>query len=193
MMEIVRKYRTVLLPAAVLLFLLLFAFYMLAVQPVVKEAAAQQEEISTLEQDNGLMQNRVNELKGNNEDSPEMAAIREYLPASENTEQLILDFAQINRKAAVILQDVQFTLPESNLIRSSSSKDKSPFPTVREVKMTATLEGNYSQIKLWMSELQKLKRLIAIDSFNFQRPYETQAPGSVIKATVSFTAYYDPS
>lgn len=193
MIEMIQKYRTVLLPAAVLLFLLLFAFYMLAVQPASNEAASQQEEITTLEQGNDLMQNRVNELKGSSEESPEMEAIREYLPASENTEQLILDFTRINQKASVILQDVQFTLPESNLIRTSSSKDKSPFPTVREVKMTATLEGNYDQIKTWMSELQKLKRLIAIDSFNFQRPYETKAPGSIIKATVSFTAYYDPS
>lgn len=193
MMEMIQKHRNLLLPVAVLLFLLLFAFYMLAVRPAANEASSQQEEITALEQENSLMQKKVSELKGSGENTPEMEKIREYLPSSENTEQLILDFTQLNQKASVLLRDVQFTLPESNLIRTTLSKDKSPFPTVREVKMNATLEGNYTQIKTWMSELQKLKRLIAIDSFNFQKPYETQAPGSIIKATVSFTAYYDPS
>lgn len=63
-MEQINKYRSPIVLGVLILFLILFAFYMLSVQPTNKEISAQSSEISQLEKEAEVLQNKINELKG---------------------------------------------------------------------------------------------------------------------------------
>lgn len=63
-MEQINKYRSPIVLGVLILFLILFAFYMLGVQPANKEISAQSSEISQLEKEAEMLQNKINELKG---------------------------------------------------------------------------------------------------------------------------------
>lgn len=63
-MEQINKYRSPIVLGVLILFLILFAFYMLGVQPTTKEISAQSSEISQLEKEAEMLQTKINELKG---------------------------------------------------------------------------------------------------------------------------------
>lgn len=63
-MEQINKYRSPIVLGVLILFLILFAFYMLGVQPTNKEISAQSSEISQLEKEAEVLQNKIYELKG---------------------------------------------------------------------------------------------------------------------------------
>ncbi|MBP2001580.1 type IV pilus assembly protein PilO [Paenibacillus shirakamiensis] len=191
--ERISKYRNALILAIILMFVLLIGFYVLAVQPVRTEDHAQQEEISLVTEENARMQEKIASLNAAAQENAANGVMDQALPAVENTEQIIRDFKTISEKTSISLKDVQFTIPTMNHIRIAKGDEKSPFPSVKEVNMTATIQGNLTQIRAWMDELQKLPRLLVVDSFTFEKPYEVSPPGSIIDANVSFTAYYQPN
>lgn len=62
-MEQFNKYRSPIVLGVLILFLMLFAFYMLGVQPTNKEISAQNAEIRQLEKEAEILQTKINELK----------------------------------------------------------------------------------------------------------------------------------
>lgn len=62
-MEQINKYRSPIVLGVLILFLILFAFYMLGVQPL-RKISAQSSEISQLEKEAEVLQNKIYELKG---------------------------------------------------------------------------------------------------------------------------------
>ncbi|WP_410512578.1 type II secretion system protein GspM [Paenibacillus sp. BR2-3] len=192
-MEQINKYRSSIVLGVLALFLILFAFFMLGVQPTNHEIAAQKNEIAQLEEQNALIQNKMNELQNSDMDSEQAAALA-ALPRGDSSEQLIRDFQSIGIKTKAKLKDVGFTLSDTNGIGAINGTEEPQYPTVKEIKMTGVVEGNYQQIHDWLQELNALPRLIQIDSFSFQLPYEQRSektPGSILTANVTFTAYYE--
>lgn len=85
-------------------------------------------------------------------------------------------------------------MDEANPIQQMTGSAEVSFPTVKQIKMTAVVEGTYSGIRQWMDELQALPRIVNVDSFNFQQSYEDRTKNnteSILTANVAFTAYFD--
>ncbi|WP_136607110.1 type 4a pilus biogenesis protein PilO [Paenibacillus dokdonensis] len=107
-----------------------------------------------------------------------------------NAQQLVLQLKKIQDKSFAKLTDIEFQLQESNQIALMTGKKPEDYSSVKEVKMKAVVEGGYNEIHAWMNQLQAAPRLVTIDSFSFQQPYEQRNPGSILTANISFTAYY---
>ncbi|OAB42966.1 type 4a pilus biogenesis protein PilO [Paenibacillus glacialis] len=190
-MERINNYRSAIILGVVSLFLLLFAFYMMGLQPSNTKVKEQEAEISRINGFNQRIQGKVDEIKStedNNEDLQE--ATLASLPEGDHTDELVLDLKSIGESSYAQLRDIDFTLSEVIESDRSSGNQKVIFSNIKEVKMSAKLEGGYTEIRQWMKKLQELPRFISIDSFSFSQPYEKRDPGSILMATVSFTAYY---
>ncbi|AIQ38179.1 type 4a pilus biogenesis protein PilO [Paenibacillus sp. FSL R5-0345] len=194
-MEQFNKYRSPIVLGVLILFLMLFAFYMLGVQPTNKEISAQNAEISQLEKEAEVLQAKINELKSNaaSVDS-EQQELLAALPKGDESEGLIVDLRGVSTSSEARLRDVSFILDEANPIQQMTGSAEVLFPTVKQIKMTAVIEGTYTGIRQWMEELQKLPRIVNVDSFNFQQSYEERSentPESILTANVAFTAFYE--
>jgi type IV pilus assembly protein PilO len=194
-MEQINKYRSPIVLGVLILFLILFAFYMLGVQPTNKEISAQSSEISQLEKEAEVLQNKINELKGSgNEGDLEQKELLGELPKGDDSEGLIVDLREVSTSSQARLKDLSFVLDEANPIQQMTGSAEVSFPTVKQIKMTAVVEGTYSGIRQWMDELQALPRIVNVDSFNFQQSYEDRTKNnteSILTANVAFTAYYE--
>ncbi|MNB86452.1 Pilus assembly protein, PilO [compost metagenome] len=194
-MEQINKYRSPIVLGVLILFLILFAFYMLGVQPTNKEISAQSSEISQLEKEAEVLQNKINELKGSgNEGDLEQKELLGELPKGDDSEGLIVDLREVSTSSQARLKDLSFVMDEANPIQQMTGSAEVSFPTVKQIKMTAVVEGTYSGIRQWMDELQALPRIVNVDSFNFQQSYEDRTKNnteSILTANVAFTAYFE--
>lgn len=194
-MEQFNKYRSPIVLGVLILFLVLFAFYMLGVQPTNKRISAQNAEISQLEKEAEILQTKINELKSSAASlDSEQQELLAALPKGDDSEGLIDDLRAVGMSSQARLKDVSFILDEANPIQQMTGSAEVQFPTVKQIKMTAVVEGTYTSIRQWMDELQMLARIVNVDSFNFQQSYEERSansPESILTANVAFTAYYE--
>lgn len=194
-MEQFNKYRSPIVLGVLILFLMLFAFYMLGVQPTNKEISAQNAEISQLEKEAEILQTKINELKSSATSlDSEQQELLAALPKGDDSEGLIDDLREVGMSSQARLKDVSFILDEANPIQQMTGSAEVLFPTVKQIKMTAVVEGTYTGIRQWMDELQMLARIVNVDSFNFQQSYEERSkdsPEGILTANVAFTAYYE--
>lgn len=194
-MEQFNKYRSPIVMGVLILFLMLFAFYMLGVQPTNKEISAQNAEISQLEKEAEILQTKINELKSSTTSlDSEQQELLAALPKGDDSEGLIDDLRAVGMSSQARLKDVSFILDEANPIQQMTGSAEVLFPTIKQIKMTAVVEGTYTSIRQWMEELQTLARIVNVDSFNFQQSYEERSkdsPESILTANVAFTAYYE--
>ncbi|KAA1186868.1 type 4a pilus biogenesis protein PilO [Paenibacillus sp. B2(2019)] len=194
-MEQFNKYRSPIVLGVLILFLMLFAFYMLGVQPTNKEISAQNAEIRQLEKEAEILQTKINELKSSTTSlDSEQQELLAALPKGDDSEGLIDDLRAVGMSSQARLKDVSFILDEANPIQQMTGSAEVLFPTIKQIKMTAVVEGTYTSIRQWMEELQTLARIVNVDSFNFQQSYEERSkdsPESILTANVAFTAYYE--
>ncbi|OMD25596.1 hypothetical protein BJP48_03160 [Paenibacillus odorifer] len=194
-MEQINKYRSPIVLGVLILFLILFAFYMLGVQPTNKEISAQSSEIGQLEKEAEVLQTKINELKGSGtEGDLEQKELLGKLPKGDDSEGLIVDLREVSTSSQARLKDLSFVMDEANPIQQMTGSAEVSFPTVKQIKMTAVVEGTYSGIRQWMDELQALPRIVNVDSFNFQQSYEDRTKNnteSILTANVAFTAYFE--
>jgi type IV pilus assembly protein PilO len=191
MMEQLNKYRSAIILGTVVLFLLLFAWYILGLQPSNEKVKDQETEMARITGMNNLIQGKIDELKeaeDSNKYLQEDAA--DSLPEGDHTDQLILDLKSIEESSYAQLRDIQFTLSEMTETDMPSGAQGAVFSNIKKVQMSAKLEGGYTEIRQWMKQLQQLPRMVSIDSFSFSQPYEQRNPGSILQANVAFTAYY---
>lgn len=116
------------------------------------------------------------------------------LPKGDDSEGLIVDLREVSTSSQARLKDLSFVLDEANPIQQMTGSAEVSFPTVKQIKMTAVVEGTYSGIRQWMDELQALPRIVNVDSFNFQQSYEDRTKNnteSILTANVAFIAYFE--
>ena len=194
-MEQFNKYRSPIVLGVLIMFLMLLAFYILGAQPTNKELSLQNAEIKQLEKETDFLQTQINELKNNSASiDPEQQELLEALPKGDDSEGLIDALRSVGTLTQARLKDISFVLDEANPIQQMTGAQEMLFPTVKQIKMTAVVEGTYTSIREWMNELQLLPRIVNVDMFNFQRSYEELMEGSsedIMTANVSFTAYYE--
>ncbi|WP_339220680.1 type 4a pilus biogenesis protein PilO [Paenibacillus sp. FSL H8-0332] len=194
-MEQINKYRSAIVLALLVLFLILFGFYMFAIRPVKNDIAMQDNEFSLLEQEKGILTNKINELKSEEQgtDSSEDTLLA-GIPQGDDSEALILALQRIGTSSHARLKDIGFSQTESNEISPWTGIIPEAAGSLREIKMAAIVQGSYAEIKEWLKQLHDLPRILAVDSFSFQQPYEfptRMKPGSILTANVSFTAYFE--
>ncbi|KGE20438.1 type 4a pilus biogenesis protein PilO [Paenibacillus wynnii] len=192
-MEQINKYRSPIVLGVLILFLLLFAFYMLGIQPDNKKIAATKSEISQLSLENGMLQTKIDKLKTSEVKDATQEAVMIALPRGDGSEQLILDLRNIEAKSYARIKDITFNVDDVNPIQEMTGSADVMFPTVKQIKMTAVIEGGYTEIYNWITRLQLLPRIVNVDSFSFQQPenQQVQSSGGILTANISFTAYYE--
>lgn len=188
-MEQLNKYRSTIVLGVLVLFLLLFAFFMLGLQPTMNEMNEQKLEMARIEKDTAFLQSKVDEMKGT-DGSGELSAAESLtaLPQSDSADQLVLDLRIVGARSQATLRNVDFNLSGINEISLMTGSSQGVYPFIKEVKMNAEVEGDYEQIYAWMEELERLPRIMKVDSFRFQQPSGTNTE---ITANIVFTAYYE--
>ncbi|MNC40038.1 Pilus assembly protein, PilO [compost metagenome] len=194
-METINKYRSPIVLGLLVMFVLLFTFYMLAIRPVNQDLLRGDAELSQLQQERTLLTTKLNELKGSSEakTSSEEAALA-AIPQGDDSEGLILDLQAIGNSSHARLKDIGFSLTETNGVSVWTGISAEAAGKLKEIKMSAIVEGGYTEIHDWLKELHALPRVVSVDSFAFQQPYELTTalkPGSIVTANIAFTAYYE--
>ncbi|MEK3790901.1 type 4a pilus biogenesis protein PilO [Paenibacillus sp. FSL R7-0204] len=189
-MEQINKYRSPIVLGVLVLFLLLFAFFLLGFQPTTSKIAEQESEISQLEQQNRLMENKIQEFNSSTADNGAQDELLAKLPRGDNSEQLIIDLQTIGTMTNARLKDIGFAVEDNNPAQVMTGSSEAAFPAVKTVRMDALVEGTYSNVLSWMNALQLLPRIINVDSFSFQHSSNAK---NMISASITFTAYYEKS
>lgn len=193
-MEQLNKYRSTIVLGVLVLFLLLFAFFMLGLQPTIDELSDQKLEMVRVEEETALLQSKVDEMKGTDGTGGLSAAESlTALPQSDSTEQLVLDLRLVGARSQATLKNVDFNLSGMNEIFLMTGSSQGVYPFIKEVKMNAEVEGNYEQIYAWIEGLERLPRLIKVDSFSFQQPSGQPElnTNTEMTANIVFTTYYE--
>ncbi|WP_340026109.1 type 4a pilus biogenesis protein PilO [Paenibacillus sp. FSL K6-1096] len=194
-MEQINKYRSSIVLGLLGLFLILFAFYMFAIRPLNNDIARQDNEISLLGQEKEILVNKISQLKNAEEEAAaDKDTMMAAIPQGDDSEGLILQLKRIGNSSHAKLKDIGFLLAESNEISAWTQIQPEATGSLKELKMAAVVEGSYAEINEWLKQLHDLPRIIAIDSFSFQRPYEFPSPvkpGSILTTNVSFTAFFE--
>ncbi|MFD1776602.1 type 4a pilus biogenesis protein PilO [Paenibacillus rhizophilus] len=193
-MEQINKYRSPIVLGVLILFLMLLSFYLLGVQSASRKVSEQESQLAQLNEQNQLLQTQIDKLQISSPGDSEEEALLAQLPRGDNSEQLILDLRAIGTVTNARLKDISFTVGDTNPIQEMTGASTVAYSTVKALKMTAVVEGDYTGIRNWMKDLQILPRIINVDSFVFQRSSSNnaaQSVNSILTATVSFTAYYE--
>lgn len=194
-MEQINRYRSSIVLGLLGLFLVLFVFYMFAIRPVNNDIAMQDNEISLLGQEKEILENKINELKNaDGKAGTDKDVMLAAIPQGDDSEGLILQLQRIGNSSHAKLKDIGFLMAESNEISAWTQINQEAASSLKELKMAAVVEGSYEEINEWLKQIHELPRIIAIDSFSFQRPYEFPSPGkpgSILTANVSFTAFFE--
>ncbi|WNS42696.1 type 4a pilus biogenesis protein PilO [Paenibacillus sp. MMS20-IR301] len=189
-MEQMNKYRSPIVLGVLVLFLLLFAFFLLGFKPTNDKISEQESEMSQLEQQNSLMETKIEELNSSSANDDAQEELLAQLPRGDNSEQLILDLRNIGALTDARLKEIGFTLEDTNPIQEMTGSASVVYPTVKELKLTATVEGTYTSLRNWLTALQLLPRIINVEAYSFQHSNDS---GNILSASVTFTAYYEQS
>lgn len=191
-MEQINKYRSPIVLGLLSLFLLLFVFFMFGIQPANREIKDQESQLSQLNEQNSLIQSKIDERQNDTDQAAEEAELLAQLPTGDSTGQLILDLRKIGSSNETRLKDVSFSVGEQNPIDVMTGSSTGAYPMLKQLNMTAIVEGNYVGISNWLLALQSLPRIINVDTLSFQRSdVATQANSSIITANVTFSAYFE--
>ncbi|GIP41934.1 hypothetical protein J45TS6_03930 [Paenibacillus sp. J45TS6] len=191
-MERINKYRSVIVLALLLGFVLVFAFYWLGLSPTIDKLDEQSQELVQIEGEKQLLQNKLDEMKGNVEGQDSIDPEWDALPQNDMADQLILDIRAVTARSEATLKAIDFNLTGGNELHLMFNEQETMYPRVHEIKMNADLEGTLSQIESFMKELESLPRLMKVDSFAFQHRSESGSIADpILTATLVFTSYYE--
>lgn len=192
-MDLLSKNRNAVVLGMVLLFLVLLLAYLLSVNPKAKLVDERKADLDRVTSQNELIRNKIAQIKAEqSNEAMDPSEVSALLPNTDKSEQMLLDLSRISQDTLVDLESAAFTSLESNRIAAMTGNPELLFPGVRELAVSAVVSGTYKEIRSWLDELQGVERMIVVDGFSFQQPYEFGEPGSLLKANVTFTAYYLP-
>ncbi|MBP3966850.1 hypothetical protein [Paenibacillus lignilyticus] len=202
-MEQLTKNRSLSVLLVAVLFLALFAIYSYLLKPSADQITDQQAEIERLNNEYNLLSKKLAEKKEeSNEYSKEN--VQQALPLWDNTEQLLLDLQQIESSTGGEALTATFTpdrvddqenadTSASENTDSTTNSSTSFGPNVKQLKVGLVIKGKYADILRYIEELQKLPRLITVDSFDVAKSSSLSGDAKPISANLAFTAYFDPS
>ncbi|RED61700.1 type 4a pilus biogenesis protein PilO [Cohnella lupini] len=191
-MESLHKSRPLILLVMAMCFLLLLLFYVYAIRPSDRKIAEKNDELARLDKQVELVLQKTEE-KNETKSEYSQESVQAALPLSDNTEQMLLDLNSLGKSNGVSLENVTVSMQEGNGLQAMTGDTESPFPAVNELKISVALQGTYPSIVNWIAQLQRLPRLLVIDSFDLNKPKTEEALPKPISVNLMFTAYYDSS
>lgn len=190
MMERIHNNRQALILGVAVLFLLLLIPYMLIIRPQTEEVAASDGEIVRLQQENDIFQRKIDELTTEETSELSDTEIARKLPTDPNQEQVVIDLYNVGLATDVVLSNATFSSENSAVGDQALQSEASTSNQVQSIYVTANIKGSYAGIKSWMSAIQDLPRLTAVEQFTLSKPYVFNS--TLLEATVTFTASYLP-
>ncbi|MBB3108726.1 type IV pilus assembly protein PilO [Paenibacillus phyllosphaerae] len=208
-MEQLNKNRTMIVLMMSLLFLLLFAAYMYVVKPAASSVEEQDTEILSLEQQRDLLQKKLSEKQVDTTTEFPEETVQTQLPLWDNSEQLVLDLQRIEQETQATMTSstwmAETTDTQEEQVSETSTTSESadgqgteeavvsPLERAKELKVTATIKGRYSELLAYIEALQKLTRLTTIESLDVTKPSVKDEATTDLTLNLVFIAYYDPS
>ncbi|MOA35283.1 General secretion pathway protein M [compost metagenome] len=111
----------------------------------------------------------------------------------DNTEQLVQQMRDIGKSTEATLNSASFSIIGSNDIHLLSGAEDQMYPNVKQMKIVASLEGTDQQMRSWLNQLEKLPRIIIVDSLRLNKSANSGNDDSDrLKAELTFIAYFDP-
>ncbi|GLX69288.1 GspMb/PilO family protein [Paenibacillus glycanilyticus] len=169
-----------------LLFLVLLLLYVVLLQPSSSELLDQKGLVSNAEQQLNALQASINK-KEEGSNLPEQD-IQAALPLWDNSEQLVVSLKTLSQQTGAKVNSATIDLPGDNKLNLLSDNADPLYPTVQEVNVHVSLLGTHAQVKSWMDQLERQKRLVVVNSYTLQ-----QTDSGMDTAELAFTAYFDPS
>ncbi|RIX54047.1 hypothetical protein D3P08_07280 [Paenibacillus nanensis] len=172
--------------AIIAMFLLLLVIFLIVLRPSFKEVEEQKRQVAQLEEQNAMLQKVLANKKEKTKDLPD--DVQKALPLWDNTEQMVVSMKELAAATNTSLSSISFSVSDTNQIQAIAGGSEPLFPTVGELKVQTVIQGAYSEVRGWLVELQKLPRVVNVDSVR----YSVGASGEM-SAEVNFTGYYDPT
>ncbi|MEK3881705.1 hypothetical protein [Paenibacillus sp. PL2-23] len=179
------KTHSIIILSIMVMFLLLLLGYFVILQPSFDSLKEQKDEVARLEDQASLLQRALANKKDKEKLSDD---IQEALPLWDNTEQMIAGMKALSAQTSTKLSSISFNVVDSNSIHSIIGAKEPLFPNVGELKVQAVVQGDYNEIRSWLVELQKLPRVVVVDSVRFSLAITGETA-----AEVAFTGYFDPT
>lgn len=172
--------------AIMIMFLVLLVIYMTMLQPANKELSNKNKQVEQLRNQSDLLTKALSRKieKGKLPETEVQAA----LPLWDNTEQMVVSIKEIGQMTGTKLSSVSFSVSDSNQINTIIGGQEPMYPTVKELKVQAVIQGSYDQIRSWIVQIQKLPRLVNVDTVRYSLPVT-----GTTAAEISITGYFDPS
>ncbi|UJF35972.1 type 4a pilus biogenesis protein PilO [Paenibacillus hexagrammi] len=177
--------------SVVILFLVLFAFYYLLLAPSNDKISSQKAEMDTVNKQLQLLNKKISE--NTQQGSSSMKEVQDALPLWDNVEQLTLDLESIKKNTKVAFTSISYSVSDNNNMQqgAKTTAKAAVNSSVKEVKVTTSVGGSYDEIIEAITQLQKLPRLITVNTVNFGNlPKDSSRKLTV---SLTFTAYFDPS
>ncbi|TYP70113.1 type IV pilus assembly protein PilO [Paenibacillus methanolicus] len=198
-MEQLSKNRTLFILLFAMLFLILFVLYQYVVMPSSDKLPDQEDEISRLADQQRILE-RQKEKKSSQDAAYAEESVQKALPLWDNTEQLLLDFKQIESSSNASVVSAAFAVEEAGGSKTAEetagTEEEAEAATeinAGKVVVNTVLSGRYAEIVSFIDGLQKLPRLTTIDTLDITKSLSNVGGATDISVNLVFTAYFDPS
>lgn len=162
---------------------LYYGGYHLYVVPIKNEASQLKHQLVNYEK---AIAETGKETEGS--DALSSSSAQRFLPVVHATDQLLLNLQEAEIQSGSNIQALSLVQADDEMTEGTNQ----PVPIPEEIKAinyhVEATAGNYSQLYVFLSELQQMDRLIDFKLIKFGRETENR-----LQFTVTFQAFYDPS
>ncbi|MFN7251639.1 MAG: hypothetical protein ACK4M9_12710 [Anaerobacillus sp.] len=188
-----------------ILFLILVAFYMYMIRPVSVDVKNKQFELSTVNKEIDVLQTWLHELEVNILTPDEQKKLLSSIPIRPNVEQIIADLERTELETGAVIESLGFIITNSASEVNSTEQqtvtdnwvtilpeavhqiftDKIlPIKdiSVSYVEIDVSINGEAAAVHSFVSELEKLERVVHVQSYNYSEENEeeeTRLTGSI--------------
>jgi len=169
--------------AALATVLVLLAGYFLLVSPKQSSAAEITAAAQAQEDANDVTQSRINTLKAQYKDLPtyqkDLAALQTHLPTTPQMPALLRSLSQVAARSGVTLVSVT---PSNPTVLATGNQASGPITAatasapgqVSDYPLAISVQGNFANVKLFMTQLESMPRSVLVTGLNVTRAGESQ-------------------
>jgi Tfp pilus assembly protein PilO len=161
--------------------LVLLAGYFLLVSPKNASADEVQQAAAAQEAANGVTQQRIDALKAQYKDLPDLqkdlAALQTHLPTTPQMPALLRSLSAAAARSGVTLVSVTPSNPTvlTNGANGPATAVAASAPgSVSDYPVAISIQGNFANVKLFMTSLEAMPRSVLVTSLNVARANESQ-------------------
>ncbi|WP_216828809.1 hypothetical protein [Alkalihalobacterium elongatum] len=212
MSEWLNSNKKAILYGILIFFLILAAFYFYFVKPLQAEERSQQEELQRVHTEIATYQTKIDKLTPQTLTSLQRKALLDRVPMRANVEQVIADLEKTELKTSAVIEDVSISIHnnENEQIEGTEGVEENEPESwkhifddelysllesqvtdvnqlnVSYVELNINMNGKEEDVHSFIEEIEKLKRIIHVQSYDFSLDDETDR----LEANLNLRAFY---